>query len=740
MGETEYNISPGGSRTHELTPTQEVIDAGGKPGLKKDKRLDGEDAWKRLKRVQNWLSEEIEWQSTERSERLKDHEYYDSHQWNDEDAEEVENRGQEAIVFNIIKQSADALTGQQIQSAIDYQILPRTSDDVKGAEIKTKVFKYVEDVNNHFIHRTWASKDQIISGLGWVDTGIRTDPTKEPVYYKYEDWRNCWYDHLAQGPDYLNSGRYVFRLKWTDLDVATAMFPDRAGQILNATGRTMSDYLGDGWTDDVFPFQGEENDEYSAGIGTYDLYGLSARRNRVLLCECQYKMMYQSVKLLKGKGLGTLSDIIYDQKNSPIDEVEWLIKSGYAGLVDAITTVTRQMIFTGDHVLQDDLIPYNHNRFSLVPLFAFRRKKTGEPYGIIRPLRGPQDDFNKRRSKALYQLSSNRVIADDDATDDWDTLHEEANRTDGLVKKRPGSEVNIQSEHGIGMEHAHLAEQDLGFIERIGGVPDEARGLETNATSRVGIEARANFGQVVNSEIHQNRQFFDQQAGQNVLSLIEQYMPDEKILRLVDDDGGVEFETINQTQPDGTILNDITAAQADYTVSATPFTATQRQAAWRAIGDVIGTLPENIQLALLALWAELSDLPGLSTRGVKLIRQVTGIDDRPEEDLDDEELAAKQAAAEEQARQKQLNDKLLEMEMALKEAQALKQRSAAGKDDAQTHETYAKIDKIYVEIKTLKEESDNARQQTRIKKAEALHKIETEYRKPLGGNANDRKT
>jgi hypothetical protein len=32
------------------------------------------------------------------------------------------------------------------------------------------------------------------------------------------------------------------------------------------------------------------------------------------------------------------------------------------------------------------------------------------PYGVIRWMRGMQDDVNKRRSKALYILSTNKVL------------------------------------------------------------------------------------------------------------------------------------------------------------------------------------------------------------------------------------------------------------------------------------------------------------------------------------------
>jgi hypothetical protein len=49
---------------------------------------------------------------------------------------------------------------------------------------------------------------------------------------------------------------------------------------------------------------------------------------------------------------------------------------------------------------------------------AYLDDKTGLPYGVIRALRDPQMSFNIRRNKAIYLLSTKRVVMDKGAVDD----------------------------------------------------------------------------------------------------------------------------------------------------------------------------------------------------------------------------------------------------------------------------------------------------------------------------------
>jgi hypothetical protein len=679
-----------------LTVEEQLENLGVSLDPKPDNYLDGPEVRKRLRMVLNWWNQERAQQAENRRERIKAHEYYDGFQWDKEDAEEVEARGQQARVFNRIKPSIDWITGTEIKTRIDYRVLPRTADDAKGAEVKTKLMKYVSDVNRTPFNRSSAFKDMIISGLGWTEKGIRTQDNdeEEPLFSDYEDWRNVWHDSLSIKPDG-SDARYLFRRKTVDLDIAVTMFPDRAGE-LKAAAINEDTFYDDEAEDDGLDLD-REIAETGQEANTDTVFN---RRSRVRLISCEYRLPVKR-KVIKGENLGNLNGADFDPRN---EGMKWLVKHNYASISPTIQMSIRHMIFTGGSVLQDKETPYKHKRFSLIPYWGLRRKKNNQPYGIVQGLMDPQDDLNKRRSKALFILSTNRAVVDDDATDDWDEFYDEMQKPDGVVRKKPGAEVTIRNEQLLANEHVMLMQQDAEMIETVSGVTDESRGVETNATSGRAVLARQEQSHVVTAGIFSNYRFSFQLEGEIELSLVEQYYDQAKTIRLVGDKGQMDFIDINQEDEEtGEIENDITATKADFLIDATSYSATVRRAMFESMGEILGKLESQIAVQLLDLWVDLSDLPGKEAM-VQRIRQINGQTD-PEEDENDPEVQERKAAQEQAEQERsEMEKQLADLEIASKEAEVQK-------DEAAADEMIAKVKGILAKI-----ENDQAL--TRIKRAE----------------------
>jgi hypothetical protein len=127
----------------------------------------------------------------------------------------------------------DWMIGTERRNRVDWKVLPRSPDDVKMADVKTQTLKYVADVNHVAHNRSRAFADAVKVGIGWMEDGVRADPTADPIYSRYEDWRCILHDSTAY--DYLgDEGRYNFKWRWVDADVACLMFPKRAGKIKRA--------------------------------------------------------------------------------------------------------------------------------------------------------------------------------------------------------------------------------------------------------------------------------------------------------------------------------------------------------------------------------------------------------------------------------------------------------------------------------------------------------------------------
>jgi hypothetical protein len=443
-------------------------------------------------------------------------------------------------------------------------------------------------------------------------------------------------------------------------------------------------------------------------------------RDRVFLVECQYRTPAKK-KILRGKELGTLQGITFDESN---EHHLKLVEMGIGQPVESTVMEQRQMIFTCDSVLQDGESPYRHKRFSLVPIWGFKRKKDGTPYGVPRNLRDPQKDLNKRHSKGLYLLSANRVVADDDAIDNtdqsWSDIVQEANRPDGLIKVNPKSQrgIEIQNETKLAEEHVALMTQDERYIQSASGVTDELMGRDTNAVSGKAIRARQEQGGVVTAPIFDNNRLAFKLSGEIILSMIEQLYTEEKKIRITGGENGKtpEFLEINKYDPEtDEIIGDITASQADFVISEQDYSATIREAMFESMTELVKTMQPEAAIQILDLVFELSDLPG-KEKFVDRLRALTGQRGTDAEPTP-EEAAADQAKADVAAQAAEAQNQILQTQLAAEQAKVKKLEQ-----EAQLIAAKIKTESVNQQVSAAGVDYD--KEKLRMEKASTLNTIE----------------
>ena len=635
------------TRMGGVAPVQAKQKAGANP-------LDSVASKKLFTKLLDWYQQELDRQAANRYQMALDHDYYDALQWTEEDANVLINRGQAPLVFNEVKPTIDWLIGTERRTRMDYKVLPRRKDGLEDAETKSKLMKYLSDTNKTEFQRSAAFSDAVKSGLGWLETGIRGDDSEELLYTRAESWRNMLYDSNAVESD-LSDARYVFRWKWLDEDIAAAYFPDRKDLVrksvadANQIGKLDSD-MDDAW------FMGARvtspgHDYAGSNVGKYMPYDGApfsvTRRPRVKMIECWYR----TPVLQQFFASGELYNTQFDPKNPSHVEA---LQGGFS-LYDKLNMEIRCALFTSSGLVFDGKSPYKHGKIPFVPIWCYRRKRDNAPYGCIRNLRDPQDDLNKRASKALWILSSNRIIAEVGAVDDWDLLREEAARPDSLIVKNKGAVLTIDRDVQLANEHLQLMERDIQHIRNVGGVTSESLGRDSNATSGKAILAKQDQGSVVTTEPFDNLRFATQCLGEMELSNIEQFYTASKIVRVVGARGAPKFIEINQQAQDGSILNDITAFQTDFVMAEQDFRSTLRQSMFESLFDITGRLAQmNPQLALnmLDLVIEMADLPNRDEL-VQRIRKLSGQTD-PDKEITPEEQQQQQQEEQKQKAQQEI--------------------------------------------------------------------------------------
>lgn len=619
--------------------------------------LDGDDAMDLHGRLLGYYQRELDRQNDNRIQMAIDEDYYDNDQWSEADAEELRERGQAAICYNVITQSINWVIGSEKRGRSDFKVLPRGKEDAKPAQKKTQLMKYLSDVNRTPFNRSRSFEDAVKVGVGWIESGVTERDNGEPIYNRYESWRNILWDSASTEFD-LSDARYIIRIKWVDLDVVTAMFPTRA-ELLERSA-SMSERFGTDLAngDEVMDFAEDERETLARGVSDH-----SASRQRVRMIEVWFRKPERVQKIVAGQRMGEEFD---PNDQGHVD----LVQGGQSIVAERMMMSMNLCIMTTSGICYMGRSPYKHNRFPFIPIWGYRRGRDNMPYGMIRAMRDIQDDINKRASKALYILSTNKTIMEEGAVDNMAEFMEEVSRPDGVIVKKSGKSLELNVDRDLAPAHLQMMSQSIGMIQSISGVTDEQMGKTTNAKSGVAIQARQDQGSKSTSKLFDNLLYAFQLDGEITLSLCEQYTTEAKQFRITNQRNTPEFIDVNTGLPE----DDITKTKADFIVSDTEWRASLRQAQSEQLAQMMPTLPPEVQMVVLDLLIEGMDLPN-GEEMVKRIRQITGMRDPDATELTPEEQAAQEAAA----KQAQLQEQMAQAQLRNLNAKSTKDEVTAQK-------------------------------------------------------------
>lgn len=628
-----------------------------------------------------WFIAEAAKQAANRAAMAKCEDFYDSKQWDKEEADEVEGRGQNPVVYNEIKPAIDWMIGTERQARVDFFVVAEDDGDEaeQDATNKAKLLKYLDDVNRAQFERSYAAEDMFKAGVGWLEVGLRGDKTGVPVFIGAESWRNILWDSNDRRRD-LSNARYMFRVKVVDYDVALAIFPDKKTQLDRCVqdGDSLTAFrswmVGSGIVSGLDMFGGTSSSDVD--MFTSQPHDLFNPRPRVMLLECWSREPQRRT---------TTSD----------------------GLGDPVTFRMRVSIMTEHDTLVEAWSPFKHDSFPFIPLWAYIDRGTGLPYSPIKPLMGPQVGLNHRMSKSLMEASSNQIEMEEGAVAEsmpMDELRDELNAPDGIAVYANGAlsggRVRNRPNAGAATAQLQLADRDIVAIRGMSGVTGENRGEKTNAVSGKAVIAKQEQGGRLTAELFDNLLLARQMEGDITLSLSEQFVRAPMTIRVAGEGGRAERLKINVPQADGTYLNDITARRAHFVVGEQPWKQSYAEAAFDSLMNIMTQLASAAPAVVVALLDVVFDMhPTLPRKKAVLerIRSVNGQTD-PDGKLTPQQ---QKAQAEQQAKAKAEYDaQMAKLQADIKEAiakgekldaEAMKSRLEALYISAQAAQTLVQI-------------------------------------------------
>lgn len=553
-----------------------------------------------ISKVRDWFKQAVDHGSEWRKLAREEYDFVRGKQWSEDDKAALTEKGRPALTINKIRPHLNILSGYQRVNRYEVNFEPRTSDDFESCELRKGVTKYIMDNCDYNDVESAVFMDGIIGGIGWFHVFYDWDYTAMEGEIDIERISpfDIYTDPEARKPDY-SDAKFLCRAKWVDKDELCDIYPEHADDILSE-------------------FRRYDMDEKEADmVGTEPLW-YNRDLKKVRLIECWYKEREMQTRYMMADG--TISDV-----PPPIPTV---IASPFQVPVDKV----RLAVIMGDIKLEEMDSPYQHGFFPFVPFTLYHYGEGDVPCGVVRDVKDPQREINKKRSQILHILNTQ---GNSGLITETTAMTEEQQERYRKYGSKPGAiiEVNDGTLAGGRIREIQPSAPPVGLIQsaqeseadipKITGINESMLGISSPQQSGRAIElnqrqAVTNIAPFFDNLRKSKRAIVQQLWGyKGHKGLIPQYYTEEKVFRIVGKTGEEQFVTVNQQvqvqdpqtgQLITTVLNDLSQGNYDVIISDTPYSVSQRQGQFWALVDAVSKLglPASIIFDKLI---ELSDIP-----------------------------------------------------------------------------------------------------------------------------------
>lgn len=599
--------------------------------IKKNEFTD-EDKDKHEKNFHGWWREAVDATRDERKEQDLDCDFYDGEQWDPEEKRELDGRGQAAIVFNRIQSTIDLVIGTEAKNRMDYKAVPKGKADTEAGRIRTILLKNEMDQNDGEYVISEAFSSQARAGIGYVFALPNDDPLKGgEVKIWHEHRRNVYPDPWHERFDGADC-KYIIRTRWLDLEDAVAQFPEHKGMLQHAVDpeRYTGIYAGpeqpyEHTVPDSADYHGNVDDwlEQDSRRGFPRSTWVDKERKKIRMFECWHRRPME-VPLLYNHETGEVHT--FDPDNQ--EHLFTLIYTNSELKEEYIDKICLGL-FAGPKLLS--LEQTNMTRY---PITFFKGKATdatGSLYGMVRVMRDPQKEVNKRRSKALFLLSSRRLVAEKSVAGTMmshDEIEDAIDRPDCNIWLDKDGKFELDRDLNLSAEHVQLMMQALEMIEMASGVNEEVRGERSNAKSGVAINLRQQQGYTILGPMFDNLRRSRKYLGEIVNDLITQLYDRPTTVRTTDEMGSYDYIEINSPSIDpetgeAYLSNQISRMGVDIEIDEDVFRRSIREAMFSQLAEVMKSLPEQLQVFFFDVLIEAMDIPN-KEEILKRVKKIQG--------------------------------------------------------------------------------------------------------------------
>jgi hypothetical protein len=526
-------------------------------------------------------------------------------QWDPEVKAELEAQGRPASESNEVFGAVNAALGYQIANRMDVAVVPRgQGGDEAVAKALNLIFKSELDRVKFRWAETQVFSEGMIQQRGYYDLRIAADanlygeialgtldpmdvlPDPDAKSYDPDDWAD------------------VRVTRWLSADEIGERYGDAAKQaILNANAPGEPDF-GDGTGDDGVQ-RSRFGDSQTSGSYTGRIDDGAVARYRVIDTQ---KFVY-AVGMVALYPTGDIEPI-----DDVTDEALRVLKANpNVVLTRRRTRRVRWTVSTRDVLLHDDWSPYLH--FTVVPYFPYFRR--GRTRGMVDNAISPQETLNKAIAQGLHIVNSTANsgwISEEEslANMENDDL-EDVGASTGLnivVKKGAKYPEKIKP-NDVPTGIAQLIQSSRETIKSVTGVNESMLGVGQQDMSGVAIQSRQFAAQQQLALPLDNLARTRHMLATRCLELFQAYYTDPREFRFTEMDmfGHPQSKqfAVNQPQPDGGMLNDLTIGKYDIVISAQPMQITFDNSQFEQVKSMRKDMGVRIPDSVVIRYSNLSD-------------------------------------------------------------------------------------------------------------------------------------
>ena len=458
-----------------------------------------------LETLKRWVEDYLDATHGHRDRAATRRDYRCGVQWTEDEILELGLRKQPVITYNYVGEKVGSMVGAEVVGRTVPNAVGRNGgQDQATASVASAAIRYVTDEADWDSERTTGREQLFVEGV--VGTEILVEQPEVTVDVMVGPGgvqqinagaqenpqitiNHIPYDRLFWDPhsrfDDFRDAKYFGTINWMDLDDAQANWPERA-EALEMSVSTSS--TGD-----------EDHDDRPS------TWVSGGNRQRIKIATIWFK---------------TFDKWFYSE-------------------------------FCGYTFLEEPrLSPFVDDRNRRIPGMVLRScltsRKENERIGPVQDLISPQDEVNKRRSKALHLMNSKQILAQEGAFRNLAEAKRQLHMPDGIVTYLPNRQVQVIDHQAQVVENLQLLQDARSAFETLG--PSQALTAQAGSAGASGIAierrqagAMLRFGNYLHAA---NR--WELQVYRQIWFRIRQYWQTEDYVRITEDEGAAQYLEVNK--------------------------------------------------------------------------------------------------------------------------------------------------------------------------------------------------